>query len=520
MSKFPITNMEQQAKELLEQVSTTELPLYSGRCLLHFQNQNLGHLLNTERAGFYLNILYSLLMFRRNHELEPLHEDILLFVLTAQQEEAEESYDAGMFNQDMRQLEKWELVTQRIERERLRGYKDSRRKKFRYRISAQALSFLQWLEDQMRDAIAPQGTDTRNLLEEVAGCLQELQRTLNKIHKTDPNPDRARTAIYQLSRLGHLTLDINQSLADFNSRLVTFTLERYDFSTAREIINELDFFLKNYINRIQLLRRRITPELEALASPRFAPKWELCKMLMAEEKRNSALLMRGQNVPEASQELIRLIRFYELSGQLDQLCARVRTSAQNVWRKLYTHLRELERKSHRMEDIRARIEEMAALPEDTASSDFINELISPARMIADMHFWNAAEKADPPQPRLEQHKVKQAPINYIQPKADGDPALIRSLNEENLLRLQKWIEATHSRFPAALSKGNFNRYEDHLSIIEIARNGILSNKRRLAGVTGLRLEPTDQPAVVEIDERILEFKEMMIVKANQETTDG
>lgn len=364
--------------------------------MLRYQNPNLGHLIGAERSVFYLNILYGLLLFRRSHELEPLHEDILQFVLPVQKAETDDAYDDTTFNQDMRQLEKWELVSRRIERERLRGYKDSRRRKFRYRISTQALSFLQWLEEQLRDAIEPRGADTRNLIEEAAGGVRELQRTLNKIHKNKPDSDRARTAMYQLSRLGHLTLDINQSLADFNARLIAFTLERYDLTTARALIDELQHFLENYINRIQFLRSEIVPELETLASPRFQPKWELCRALMDEEIKHSSMLMRSRNVPDARQELNRLIRFYELSGQLDQLCTRIRTSAQSVWRKLYTHLRELERKSHRMEDLRSRISEMASKPEDSVFSSFINELVSPARMIADMHYWDAAEKAAPP----------------------------------------------------------------------------------------------------------------------------
>jgi hypothetical protein len=520
MSDVSQTAIKSRAKQLLEHDPSQAFPLHGGNCLLHFQNPNFGYLLTTERATFYLNILYGLLLFRRCHELEPLHEDIFQFILPAQQAEAEDGYDSNSFNQDMRQLEKWELISQRIERERLRGYKDTRRRKFRYRISDQALSFLQWLEDQLRDALEPQGPDTRNLLEEAAGGVRELKRTLNKVQKNNPDPDRARTAFYQLTRLGHLTLDINRSLADFNTRLITFTLERYDISTAQALLAELRYFLENYLNRIQLLRREIIPELEALSAPRFAPKWELCKSLLEDELSHSPMLMRSRNIPMAGQEIARLIRFYEFDGQLDRLCARIRASAQSVWRKLYTHLRELERKSHRMEDLRTRIAEMAAQPEDANFSGFINELIAPARMISDMHYWNAAEKAEPPQPRLDQHAVRQSPVNYLKPKAKGSPDSVRSLNEENLLRLRRWIEKAHTQFPAELSQGNFSDFDDHASLIELARNGLLGNKTRLAHIAGLNLEPTDRPTAVDIDDRLLKFNELMVFKAHEEQHNG
>ena len=319
-------NIEVLIENLLQPGTFGTLPEQSGILLLRFQNPSLGHLLGTERSIFYLNILYGLLLFRRNHELEPLHEDVFQFVRAAQQSE-EEDYDANAFNQDIRQLEHWELISKRIERERLRGYKDSRRRKFRYRINDSSLSFLQWLEDQLRDALEPRGADTRDLLEEVAGGLRELQRVLNKIQKAEPDPERARSAMYRLARLGHLTLDINQSLADFNARLTAFPLERYEASTARAILRELEHFLENYVNRIQLLRREIVPELEKLGSPRFIPRWELCRATLADEIKNSSMLMRGRSVPDTKQELERLLCFYAPVGKLDQLCGRVRSSA-------------------------------------------------------------------------------------------------------------------------------------------------------------------------------------------------
>ena len=265
-----------------------------------------------------------------------------------------------------------------------------------------------------------------------------------------------------------------------------------------------------------MLRREILPELEKLGSPRFSPRWELCRTTLADEIKHSSMLMRGRSVPDAKQELKRLIRFYELGGQLDQLCGRVRSSAQSVWRKLYTHLRELERKSHRMEDLKDRIAEMATLSEEQTFSTFINELVSPVRIIADMHYWDAAEKAEPPQPRLEQHKVKQAPINYLKPKSKGDPSSVHSLNEEKLIRLHRWIDAAHNQWPSALSQGTYSEFSDLSSMLEFARHGLLGNGRNLAKVA-LHLDPTGTPTSVKIDERHLAFEELMISKTKKAT---
>lgn len=504
-----------QASAFLEEGSPKTLPGRCGQLLLQAQNPNLGQLLSAERAELYLNILYALVLLRRNHELEPLHEDVFDFVSAVQQVSAGGDYDINTFSNDARTLERWALISKRIERERLRGYKDTRRRKFRYRISDQALAFIQWLEDQLRDAQDPQGSDTRDLLVEVVGGLRELQRVLNKVQKSEPDPEQARSATYRLVRLGHLTLEINQSLSDFNARLISFTLDRYDVATAHSILRELEYFIENYLNRILLLRRDIVPELEKLGSPRFAARWELCSSILAEEIKHTSILIRTRQIPDAGKELSRLIRFYAIDGQLDQLCSRVRTSALNVWRKLSTHLRELERKSHRMEDLKDRILELANTPADQSRSAFINELLSPARMIADMNYWDAVEHAEPPQPRQDQHAVKQATVNYLAPKPKGDRRPVRSINEARLQQLRQWVELTHTALPTALSQGRFSEFTDLASIIELAKNGLFSGGRSLAKVD-LRLEPVGTPASVEVDERLLAFEELMILKARRD----
>ena len=92
--------------------------------LVRRRNPALGHLLNSERAGYYIQILYRLLQFRRAHELEPLHDDIYAAVSTAQTAIAQgTAYTDDVFNQDMRQLLEWKVVEERMERERLRGYR-------------------------------------------------------------------------------------------------------------------------------------------------------------------------------------------------------------------------------------------------------------------------------------------------------------------------------------------------------------------------------------------------------------
>lgn len=114
--------------------------------LLDNRCRQLGHLLLADRAVFYVQILHRMLEFRRQHELEPLHDDLSNAVRAPLENAASEPYTTDTFSQDIRQLQLWNLITCRIEKERLRGYRDTRRRKFRYRLADEATAFLLWLE--------------------------------------------------------------------------------------------------------------------------------------------------------------------------------------------------------------------------------------------------------------------------------------------------------------------------------------------------------------------------------------
>ena len=90
----------------------------------------LGNMLSSERAAEYVACLRALAQFREEHEPEPLHEDVELKVCG----EDADAFAVSAFKSDIRQLKEWGLVAERIEKERLRGYRDNRRTKFRYRI--------------------------------------------------------------------------------------------------------------------------------------------------------------------------------------------------------------------------------------------------------------------------------------------------------------------------------------------------------------------------------------------------
>lgn len=488
---------------------TTSPPPPASDLLLN-RNKELGNLLLSERAAAYVTILAALLALRREHELEPLHDDLYAAVRPDLAGEAGYTHDA--FNQDIRQLLLWRLITDRLEKERLRGYKDTRRRKFRYRLADEAAAFLLWLEARRRDDLAPCDTDTRDLLSELIGTLRETARLFHKTGAEALDYETARGVFYRLSRMGTLTDRVSQTLGDFNVRLLGFAASRYDAALARVLLAELDRFLKQFLNRIHTLRTEITPEISKLRQPRLATRWQACLERMEEESRATSHLMRTR-LPHPERTLAGLAAYYAAEGTLEQLCARVNAAALHVWRKLYTHLRELERRSHRLEDLRVRVSEMAALPADAVPAAFLRGLLAPARLVADMHFWDENEKATPPQPRWDRHRVREEATLWLGEKARADGKPTQSLEESRLLALLGWLQQSglspDGDEARRVSQGAFSTFEDFPRLVELARSGLLGRGARLAKLN-LALEPTADPVRVEADSHALDFLDQTV----------
>lgn len=479
--------------------------------LLQNRNRELGQLLLAERAVAYVSVLAALLAFRRGHELEPLHDDLHAAV----RGELGDDYTPEVFGQDLRQLQLWELVSARIEKERLRGYKDTRRRKFRYRLAEEGAAFLLWLESRRHEDLEPHDADTRDLLAELIGTLRETVRTFNKTAAGALDYETARGAFYRLSRLAALTDDASRALGELNIRLLGFAAGRYDVDVARAILGELERFLQQFLGRIQTLRTEIQPEIAKLRHSRHTARWQACREKMAEELRATSHLLR-MRLPHPERTLSELAAYYADEGTLEELCTRVSASALGVWRKLFTHLRELERRSHRLEDLRARIAEIAQFPAEAVPREFLRGLLAPAHMRGDMHYWSESEKALPPQPRWERHRVREETTLWLdaKPRAAGAPP--QSLEETRLRALEGWMHA-RGLTPAAdaadarLSAGTYADFEDFPRILELSRHGLLGQGRRLAKL-GVAALPIDDPALVEAAGHALAFRDLSLVR--------
>jgi len=508
-------NNETHLPELLSEGASDAFATGAASNLVTHRNQQIGNLLTAERAVFYVQILYRMLMFRRNHELEPLYEDIYEAVTPAQNAMADEEYTFTQFRIDTDQLADWEFITCRIEIERLRGYRDTRKRKFRYSLTEECTSFLEWLEERCQEDLENPESDTRDLLEEVCGSLHELLRLLTVFQTKKGRKGDARRALYQLFKTDELSLAINSSLSRFNARLLSFVVSHYEVGRAKEILRDLDEFVDHFLRQIHQLRGEILELVERLLQARMQDKLQRCFLAMEEERRVARHLIRraapNQNVEHLP---TRIKEFYRESGRLDILCHRIHDAALRVWRKLHAHLREMERRSNRVEDLRDRIRDVASLSPDSVPHAFLRELLSTASMPHDPHYWDDYVRADPPQPRV-YHAFKEAETMYPLKRKRRSSGPVVSMQQARLRRLRGWLKTSFRDDPdmigpRRLSRGTFAEFADFGHIMDLSRAGLLDQGRRLQQIDyQLSHEPGNQTEV-SVDDQTLGFDELIV----------
>jgi len=456
-----------------------------GAHLMLARNRRLGSLLTAERNVFYVQILYRLLLFKREHELEPLYEDIYQAVRPAQESFDNREYSGQQFRADMAQMAEWDLVTFRIEKERLRGYRDNRKRKFRYSLTEECSHLVQWLESRLLDDLQDRAHDTRDLLQDVCGALNELLRLLHRLKKDDETQaEPARRIVFQLFKTDDLTRAITEGLIEFNGRLLHFIVRQYDIAEVKQIIGELDTYVHVFLNQVFALRREVLPLINRLLRDNNRDKLDLCFRIMEKERLQAPHLLQG--VLGASRLGIaeRLRGFYIEDGKLDRLHQRIGSSVIKVWQKLRSHLRELERKNNRLMDLRKRIGEIARLPDQALPGRFLQDLLAPAHMRGDMHYWDFSQKADPPEPRRRLTQKETAAQTYLRPKALSNSP-VQSMDEARLAALDRWLQK--KIIPAGVgrsrvSAGKVEEYDDFVKVMELAQAGFLNDGRRLARI--------------------------------------
>ncbi len=490
--------------------------------LVRNRNPNLGSLLNSEHREYYIQILHRMLHFRREHELEPLNEDIYSAVKIAQEAVHKGEYTQALFNRHMNQLTEWELVYRRLEKERLRGYRDERRDRFRYRLSDETIAFLYWLEERCRSRSEGESKDAGNLLDFVLARLKELSKALDKFHPgrhiSEEAVRKASACLLLLHSANDYTERISRILIDLSGIMESFLLKSYDIDEAKLVVRELHKYIEAYLRRIYDLRVQILAELDRIRDGDLLEKLNQCARMHELELSRMPRFLRSSSPADTPEKiLLRLVSYYRQQGQIDSICGRVNTSAMKVWGKLSSHLRELERRNNRCEDISRRINDLARLPEDAVPAEFFRLLVSSAAMVGDPNPWDEFTKAEPPQPRVYFESTRKTSRSYLYSKPHGGPPA-QSLEESRLEELKMWMEEKFALAEMAdaidVSGAKYSGEEDFVRLMSMAKRGILGEGKSLKKIRyGLRLGK-DFSSVTD-GKRSLEFHEMKIRRLDE-----
>ncbi len=127
----------------------------------------------------------------------------------------------------------------------------------------------------------------------------------------------------------------------------------------------------------------------------------------------------------------RLLSFFTEQGGLDRLLHRINTSSLQVWQKLRSHLRELERKNNKLQDIASRIRDIASLDEHQTFHVFFSSLLAQPLCHFDLHYWDKYEKAEPSKPKKAITKKSSFPKQFLSSKQQSDMP-VQSMDEEKL----------------------------------------------------------------------------------------
>lgn len=478
------------------------------RELLAKRATTLGNMLASDRAAEYVAILRALAEFRAEHEPEPLHEDVERKVCG----EDADAFAASAFKSDLRQLKEWNLVAERIEKERLRGYRDNRRAKFRYRICDDAAAFVEWLDERRARDLDPRGGDeTGNLLDMQRSLLSELRRMLHRVDADTVSYEEAGDVLFRADQMSRYVDATARALQELNLRLLGFGVAEFSAEDAKPIVGELAVFLERFGRRFGTLREDILRDVEEMRRGCHEKRWAACAAKLADEAARFRHIA-SVKIPDAARILADASLFYGAGGTLVSLMSRVGDSARRVWGKLNAKLRELERRNHRIEDLGARLGEFAALGEGEVPHRWLQSLLEPANMCGDAQVRPEGELSVAPMPKKSSQVKKNRIVTWIAPRKVGERPDVASIAQERARRLKEWM-ADRGVYPTAeaaalLSSGGYAEFGDFtnlMRVIEHVRLGDGKNAERLLGVIGT---PTGRRTEIGIAGSMLAFEDM------------
>ncbi len=402
----------------------------------------VAHALVSERAPHYLGLMYLMLALRRAHELEPLHEELWRRAVSGQRA-LDGGYWAESFAADLEQLEAWGAVGRHAEPLRIRGYRDNRRQRFRWHLTDDAVSMLEWIETRLADRHAGRAGDSRDRLADVLGQLRELARVLEAARKEGIDAENARRAVHLLGAVDDAVHEITRELLGFRGAMIEFAARPYQLASLKQILGWLERYVAVYLARIETLRVEIVERLAHVALPRFRKALAEARARLLVELESLPRGLRGAGSLRGTDDLIDAqLPFFAAGGGLATLCHKIEDSAREVLRKMSRHVRELKRRSARVAELRATIAELARGPaEGRVYAELVNALVGGANHRFDARAAATGQRVTPALPRSQRTSAAPRRAVSLATKA-ASPDEVRALRAQREALLAAWLADT------------------------------------------------------------------------------
>jgi len=437
-----------------------------------------------ERAPSYLNLLYGLLLLRRGHELVPLYEDIAHFVAPSLAV-LEPGVGPEQVAQDLDQLERWGCVSRRAEALKIRSYKDMRRQRFRYRLEPDAVALLEWLEGRLASRLEGRASDGRDLVTDIVGQLAELKRVLDRFRRGDGDADLPRRAMHLLASVDATCDALSEELTSFRAEMLGFVSQRYRLEHLRQILAWLERYLGVYLASLETQRESIAERLHTLSRPRYRDALASCHARLEAERVATPSMLRGSGRLREPDELLDAAEpYFAEEGTLRTLTRHIDDSARAVLHKMHRHQAELERRNARLEDLRAAITRVAALPKDgvePGSSGLLRAVVASPHARFGGRSPRRSHAETPPLPRRHERVTSRSRRQPLRDKT-LDVREVRALRARKLAELGRWVgqQILGDRSEVRLSGVEVHTTEAPRRMLDLARAWHLGQGRDLA----------------------------------------
>lgn len=396
--------------------------------------------LTAERRATYATILNFLFLRRHAHEIEKYHNDIYDAVQPAIEEATASDYSLALFRADMDQLVAWGNLERRLEPYRLQRISDRRLQKFLYRLTEPTRSLLESLT-----TLRPPSEFDRVLLDQdhLFDIEERLERA-EKIQAKGPLDDD------DLRRLARCFVDIDAKcrliateITEFGARIASFNTAPFQLETLPEIIDWLDRYVEQYLQRVAKLGPLLYHRLSAWT--RGDMRATLAAAHQAAREHVLANPLAGpwaEQLRSMDAILADIVPFFAPEGLFNQLCQRINEQVRALVRRIRQHLDDIRRRNIRMQALRKRTREVLLAPPSAvpALAAWLHELIGSGHMINDAAGGTPSHRAAPPRPTYWRRRVARPPFQgSLLARKRGSLDHTRELERARLLRLGRFV---------------------------------------------------------------------------------